>query len=90
MAGKTVSEVGISGQILALGESGADVSLSEPVPAHTSLRLVLASDDNVSPREWYAKVTQGAGSDSRTPPGAIRLNFTWLPEDVKQFFANLI
>ncbi len=85
-----MSEVGISGQILKLGESGAEISLSGPVPAHTSLRIVLASDENTSPRELYAKVTQVAGSDSRIPPGAIRPNFTWLPEDVKQFFANLI
>ena len=90
MEGKTVSEAGISGQIVKLGESGAEVSLSEPVAAHTSLRIVLASDDNDSPRELYAKVMQGAGSESKTPPGAIRLHFTWVPEEVKQFFTNMI
>jgi hypothetical protein len=90
MEGKTVSEAGISGQIVKLGESGAEVSLSEPVAAHTSLRIVLSPDKNTSPGELYAKVIPGAGSDSMTSPAAIRLNFTWVPEEVKQFFANII
>ncbi len=85
-----MSEVGISGRIVGLGEGGAEVSLSRPVAAHTSLRIVLAPDKNTSPGELYAKVIPGAGSDSKTSPGAIRLNFTWVPEEVKQFFANII
>jgi len=60
------------------------------VAAHTSLRIVLASDKNTSTAELYAKVAPGAGPDSKMPPGVIRLNFTWVPEEVKQFFANII
>jgi hypothetical protein len=32
----------------------------------------------------------GAGPDSKMPPGVIRLNFTWVPEEVKQLFAKII
>jgi len=90
MEGKTVSEIGISGQIIRLGAGAAEVFLSQPVDAHTSLRIVLASDKNTSTAELYAKVAPGAGPDSKMPPGVIRLNFTWVPEEVKQFFANII
>ena len=88
LEGKTVSEVAISGRIMMLGEGGAEVSLSQPVAAHASLRILLASDENTSHGELYAKVTPAAGSDSNTIPGTTRLHFTWVPEEVKQFFAN--
>jgi class 3 adenylate cyclase len=88
LEGKTVSEVGISGRIMMLGEGGAEVSLSQPVAEHTSLRILLASEENTSHGELYAKVTPAAGSGSNTLPGTTRLHFTWLPEEVKQFFAN--
>jgi len=88
LEGKTVSKIGIPGQIIRIAESGAEVSLSQPVAAHTSLRILLASDENTSHGELYAKVMPGAGPDSNTPPGPTRLHFTWVPEEVKQFFAN--
>jgi adenylate cyclase len=90
MEGKTVSEVGIPGQIIRLGEGGAEVSLSEPVVAYTSLRIVLASDKNTPPGELYAKVISADNLDTKTSPGVTRLHFTWVPEEVKQFFANKI
>lgn len=87
LEGKTVSRAGISGQITMLGEKGAEVFLSTPVAAHTSLRIVLGSDNRSSPGELYARVTAAEFPESVSPPGATRLVFTWVPEEVKQFLA---
>jgi class 3 adenylate cyclase len=87
---KTLSDVGIPGQITMLGENGAEVSLTQSVAAYTSLRILLTSDKNTSPSELYAKVIPEDGTDSMPSPKATRLQFTWVPEETKQFLANKI
>jgi len=73
-----------------LGEDGAEVFLSRPVAAHTSLRIVLGSDNHISPAELYARVTAAEVTESASLPGATHLIFTWVPEEVKQYFATKI
>ena len=88
LEGKTVSDVGIPGQILRLGENGAEISLTRPVKVHTSLRFLLASEKSAPPGELYAKVIPADGSGSGASPGATRLHFTWVPAEAQQFLAN--
>ena len=90
LEGKTVSRDGISGRITLLGEDGAEVSLSRPVAAHISLRIVLESDNRTSPGELYARVAPAEAAEVASPPGATRLIFTWVPEEVKLFLAAII
>jgi class 3 adenylate cyclase len=87
LEGKTVSRDGISGQITMLGEEGAEVSLSTPVAAHTSLKIVLGSDNRTSPGELYARVTAAELPQSVSHSGTTRVIFTWVPQEVKQFLA---
>jgi hypothetical protein len=73
-----------------LGETGADVSLTRPVAARASIKIVLGSENTKSPGELYAKVTPVEGSGSGPLARATQLQFTWVPEEVKQFFAGKI
>ena len=41
-------------------------------------------------RNLSAKVISADNLDTKTSPGVTRLHFTWVPEEVKQFFANKI
>jgi len=88
--GKTVSEDGIRGQITLLGETGAEVSLTRPVAAHTSIKIVLGSENTKSPGELYARVTPVEGAGSGSLAGGTQLRFTWVPEEVKRFFDSKI
>ena len=86
--GKTVIDAGISGQILMVGKAEAEVFLSRPVAAHTNLRILLASSEQNPTRELYARVVPGADADADVSSDAIRLRFTWVPEEVTHFFAH--
>ncbi len=88
LKGKTVSDAGIPGQILTLGKAEAQASLSRPVAAHTNLRILLAPGDDLLAGELYAKVMPESDADSNMSSEPTRLRFTWVPEEVKQFFAD--
>ena len=90
LEGKAVSEDGIPGQITKLGEAGAEVSLTRPVAAHTSLKIVLGSEKTKFPGELYARATPAEGVNAEKRSGATQLQFTWVPEEVKQYFAAKI
>ena len=85
---KTVSDTGIPGQILTLGKTEAEASLSRPVAAHTNLKILLATDDHAPAGEIYAKVMPESDSDSNMTSELTHLRFTWVSEEVKQFFAT--
>jgi hypothetical protein len=80
---KLVSKKSISGQLTGLTTSSAEVILDHGVTVHSNLKILLdlGSEQNIS--EVYAKVLSQEVSDPPSSGFKIRLEFTWLPEDVK-------
>ena len=86
LEGKTVSDTAIAGRMTHLAENAAEALLVKQLPAHTNLRIVLATPETCRLSECYAKVLphdtpDGSGGEHRT-----RLQFTSLPPDIKNFF----
>ena len=87
--GKTVSEASISGLITHLGESTIEVSLDQQVEAHSNLKVLLTPKDSPGLAEVYAKVVVSVEpSESTSSHIKARLEFTWLPEEVKSFLVK--
>jgi adenylate cyclase len=86
--GKTVSEASISGLITHLGESTIEVSLDQQVEAHSNLKVLLTPKDSPGLAEVYAKVVSVEPSESTSSHIKARLEFTWLPEEVKSFLVK--
>jgi adenylate cyclase len=83
--GKTVSGTAIPGRILRLAESFAEVALAQAVDAHANLRMFLAPQETSGRLEVYAKVLPPEDSGSPSSQETLHLQFTWLPEEVKEF-----
>jgi hypothetical protein len=85
MEGKTVSEMNIPGCITRLGASAAEVSLEKRVANHSNLKILLAPEEALGLSEAYAKVVLLDQSSPASSNIRGRLEFTYLPEDVKSF-----
>jgi len=85
LEGKTVSESSIQGHITDLGKSFAEVLLSEQVDIYSNLKILLDLQKAPGAYEIYAKVVSLDKSDSLASRCKARLEFTYLPEDVKAF-----
>jgi adenylate cyclase len=86
--GKTVSETFISGILTHLGEHEAEVSLEQQVEIHSNVKVLLAPEDSPEMAEVYAKVVSVEPSEATPYQLKARLEFTWLPDNVKTFFNN--
>ena len=86
--GKTVSEASISGLITHLGESAIEVSLDQQVEAHSNVKVLLTPKDSPGLAEVYAKVVSVEPSESTSSHIKARLEFTWIPEEVKSFLVK--
>jgi len=86
--GKTVSEALISGLLTHLGEYEAEVSLEQQVEIHSNVKVLLAPEDSPEMAEVYAKVVSVEPSEATPYQLKARLEFTWLPDNVKTFFNN--
>jgi len=86
--GKTVSEAFISGLLTHLGEYEAEVSLEQQVEIHSNVKVLLAPEDSPEMAEVYAKVVSVEPSEATPYQLKARLEFTWLPDNVKTFFNN--
>ena len=77
--GKTVSATGITGALVRLGASGADLALAAAPAAHANVKLVLAPDtpDAV---ELYAKVSASPAEK----PGEVRVVFTSVSDGARR------
>jgi hypothetical protein len=60
----------------------------DPTIVYTNLRILLAFDEPAPAGELYAKGTPRSDVDANISSGGTRLRFTWVSEEVKQFFAN--
>jgi adenylate cyclase len=85
LEGKTVSGASISGRITRFGESAVEVSMEERVAVHANLKVLLAAEEGPGLAEGYAKVVSIEPPEASSSQYRVRLEFTWLPEDVKAF-----
>jgi class 3 adenylate cyclase/CHASE2 domain-containing sensor protein len=83
---KTVSETGISGYITGLSDAAVVVSLEKWVPQHSNLKIILAPEKTLRLPEAYAKVVSVDQSDTTSTNMRGELEFTSLPEEVKNYF----
>jgi adenylate cyclase len=83
--GKTVSGTNIPGYITRLGDATAEVSFEKQVANYSNLKILLVPDETVELSEAYAKVILLDPSSSTSLNVRGRLEFTSLPEDVKNY-----
>ena len=83
--GTTVSETSIPGHIMRLSNSAAVVALEKWIPNHSTLKVLLAPEKTPRLSEAYAKVVVLDQPSSTSSNVRGRLEFTYIPEDVKIF-----
>jgi adenylate cyclase len=83
--GKTVSEMNIPGYITRLGDATAEVSLEKQVANLSNLKILLVPKETIELSEAYAKVILMDSSSSTSSNVRGRLEFTSIPEDVKDY-----
>ena len=81
LEGKTVSEKGVEGHLVRLGASGAEASLDAKVEVHSNFKILLGSLPEI-----YAKVKSIDQPVATSLHCMVRLEFTSLPEDARNFF----
>ena len=86
LEGKTVSDAPIGGLITHLGDSAAQVFMEQPVEVRSNLKVLVALGEGLEPPEVYAKVISREPSDPVSSQHSVRVEFTWLPDDVVRFF----
>jgi adenylate cyclase len=85
LEGKTVSDNAIAGRITGLGKNAAEVALDHSIEAYANLKILLASPEAAGFSEFYAKVMPKEVSDETPSDNRRRLEFTSMPQDVRQF-----
>jgi adenylate cyclase len=85
LEGKTVSDTLIAGHITHLAENVAEVVLDQQLTAYTNLRIVLATPEARGLSECYAKVLPPDKPDVSAGENRVRLQFTSIPRDTKNF-----
>ncbi|MBW1703908.1 MAG: hypothetical protein JRJ86_01935 [Deltaproteobacteria bacterium] len=86
--GKTVSERAMPGHIMRLGEFSAEVSLADHVEVRSNLKIVFGPEDPKDLSQLYAKVVSLDQPDPDSSSARVCVEFTWLPEDIKEFFGE--
>jgi adenylate cyclase len=87
LTGKTVAAEAIAGDMVALAKNSAEVNLDKELDIHTNLMLRLSPPEHEKILEAYAKVVPAEMDEAATPCHKVCLEFTWLPEELKQFLA---
>jgi adenylate cyclase len=90
LEGKTVSDTAISGHITRLGENTAEGSLDAAVAAYANLRILLGVQDAAGAAELYAKVLPIEDSDAGPEDKRIRLQFTSMPPETKNYIEQML
>jgi class 3 adenylate cyclase len=88
LTGKTVSKESIPGQIISFSKSRAEALLEGRAGLHSNLKILLAPGDVPSLPEVYAKIISVDKPDSSGLPIKTTLEFTWLPEDARNWLAE--
>ncbi len=89
LEGKTVSDTAISGHITHLGDNMAQGSLGEKVAAYANLRIELTDQNFAGSTELYAKVLPQDDSDTGAKDQRIRLQFTSMAQEAKNYLEQL-
>ena len=85
--GKIVSEKAIAGTMVTLANNSAEVALDKDIKIHTNLMLRLSLPEQLEVFEAYAKVVPSQSCESASPRQEVCLEFTWLPEELKEFLS---
>lgn len=83
---KVVSDEAMRGHITHLGRGSARIVLDNEIKSHSNLKVLMVSQKVDVPLEAYAKVLAIDNSDVGSNSTHAWIEFTWLPEDVKDFF----
>ena len=89
LEGKTVSDTAISGHITHLGDNMAHGSLGEKVVAYANLRIELTDQNFAGSTELYAKVLPQDDSDTGAKDQRIRLQFTSMAQEARNYLEQL-
>ncbi|MFC1824493.1 CHASE2 domain-containing protein [Thermodesulfobacteriota bacterium] len=90
LSGKQVSDRVNRGHIISLGTSSAEVLLSDRIDLHSNLKILVSNQAKGGLSELYAKIVSLGHSDSITSNIRAGLEFTWLSDDIRHFFAGLL
>ncbi len=85
VVGKSVSKAPIQGHIVSLSTAAAEMLVVSDVPIHTNLKLHFRSDSAQQPPGVYAKTMAVEKSGDRCYQNKLRLKFTSIPDDAKNF-----
>jgi adenylate cyclase len=80
---KFVSKKTVSGRLTGLTPSSADVILDHEVAIRSNLRILLDPESGEGLSEVYAKVISQEACERSSSKVKARLEFTWVPEEVK-------
>jgi class 3 adenylate cyclase/CHASE2 domain-containing sensor protein len=90
LEGKIVSEASVSGHMTHFGGSTAEVSLEQQLGIRSNLKILITSERASKLSQVYAKVMSIERSEVMPSRFKARLEFTWLPDDVKAFLNLLL
>jgi len=80
---KVISKRSISGQLTGLTPTSAEILLNHGVAERSNLKILLDLGSEQDIIEFYAKVISQEAPEQYSSGVKARLEFTWLPEDVK-------
>ena len=86
---KAVSDKTIRGHITHLGESSAQVSLTEKIELYSNIKIMLKLQEASDLSDIYAKVVSIDQSMSDSSNAIVCIEFTWLSQDVKKFLKKI-
>ena len=80
---KFVSKRSISGQLIGLSKTSAEILFNQEVAVRSNLKILLDIGSEQNILEFYAKVISQEALEQPSSGVKASLEFTWLPEDVK-------
>jgi adenylate cyclase len=83
---KVVSRRSISGHLIGLSTSSAEILFNHEVALHSNFKILLDLGSEKNIPEVYAKVLSQEALEQSPSGGKAHMEFTWLPEDVKSIF----
>jgi class 3 adenylate cyclase/CHASE2 domain-containing sensor protein len=86
---KTISESPISGHILQIGETSAEVLLKQQVEVYADLIIRLTFREARNVPDTYAKVLPRKEAASLSSGESTLLHFTWLPQEAKKLLGMI-
>ncbi len=81
---KVVSAKSISGHIISLGQSAAEILIDEEVAVHSNVKIIIEPHKDHDASEFYAKVSSIDRRGSAGSKIMAGIEFTSFPQDILQ------